>query len=83
MTETRIVQSCLFPTMMHPYILFLRDKLLLKCYIPSNSPWLLMQHFQILGDFHDFSQDRTMMLKNFLDNDLRSTAQDREKIEPL
>ncbi|RRT40536.1 hypothetical protein B296_00008019 [Ensete ventricosum] len=26
--------------MTHPYILYSRDKLLLKCYIPSNSPWL-------------------------------------------
>ncbi|RWW62458.1 hypothetical protein BHE74_00030403 [Ensete ventricosum] len=42
-----------------------------------------MQYFQISGDFHDFPQDRTMMLKDFLDDDIRSTAQDREKIEPL
>ncbi|RZS03128.1 hypothetical protein BHM03_00033268 [Ensete ventricosum] len=59
------------------------DKLLLKCYIPSNSPWLLMQHFRISGDFHDFPQDQTMMLKDLLDYDFRSKAQDREKIEPL
>ncbi|RZR93573.1 hypothetical protein BHM03_00022125 [Ensete ventricosum] len=38
---------------------------------------------QIQGDFHDFPQDWTIMLKDFLDDDLRSTAQDREKIEPL
>ncbi|RZS28259.1 hypothetical protein BHM03_00061834, partial [Ensete ventricosum] len=37
----------------------------------------------ISGDFHGFPQDRTMMLKDFLDDDLRSTAQDHEKIEPL
>ncbi|RZR85289.1 hypothetical protein BHM03_00012235, partial [Ensete ventricosum] len=59
------------------------DKLLLKCYIPSNSPWLLMQHFQISGDFHNFPQDRTMMLKDLIDDGFRSTTQDREKIEPL
>ncbi|RRT71359.1 hypothetical protein B296_00002537 [Ensete ventricosum] len=66
-----------------PYILFPGDKQLLKCYILSNSPWLLMQHFHISSDFHDFPQDWTMMLKDILDNDLRSMAQDREKIEPL
>ncbi|RRT40406.1 hypothetical protein B296_00037865 [Ensete ventricosum] len=38
---------------------------------------------KISGDFHDFTQDRTMMLKDFLDDDLRSTAQDHKKIEPL
>ncbi|RRT64939.1 hypothetical protein B296_00013567 [Ensete ventricosum] len=58
-------------------------KLPLMYYILSNSPWLLMQHFQISGDFHDFPQDWTMMLKDFLGDDLRSMAQDREKIEPL
>ncbi|RRT33203.1 hypothetical protein B296_00020025 [Ensete ventricosum] len=78
MIETRIVRPCLFPAMTYPYIVFSRDKLLLKCYIPSNSPWLL-----ISCDFHDFPQDRTMMLKDFLDDDLRSMAQDCEKIEPL
>ncbi|RRT43013.1 hypothetical protein B296_00025483 [Ensete ventricosum] len=41
------------------------------------------RHFQISVDFHDFPQDWTMMLKNFLNDDLRSTAQDHEKIEPL
>ncbi|RWW52480.1 hypothetical protein BHE74_00041096 [Ensete ventricosum] len=76
--ETRTVRPYLFPAMTHPYILFPGDKLLLKCYIPSNSPWLL-----ISGDFHDFPQDQIMMLKDFLDDDLRFTAQDREKIEPL
>ncbi|RWW10998.1 hypothetical protein BHE74_00046541 [Ensete ventricosum] len=83
MTETQIVRPCLFPAMTRPYILFPGDKLLLKCYILLNSPWLLMQHFHISGDFNDFPQDRTMMLKDFLDEDLRSMAQDREKIEPL
>ncbi|RWW79903.1 hypothetical protein BHE74_00011791 [Ensete ventricosum] len=59
MTEARIVRSCLFPATTHPYILFPENKLLLKCYISPNSPWLLMQHFQISGDFHDFPKDRT------------------------
>ncbi|RRT50211.1 hypothetical protein B296_00048938 [Ensete ventricosum] len=65
MTEIRIVRSCLFPATTHPYILFPRDKLLLKC------------------DSHDFPQDLTMMLKDFLDDNLRSVTQDREKIELL
>ncbi|RRT58192.1 hypothetical protein B296_00005014 [Ensete ventricosum] len=69
-TETRIIRPCLFPAMTRPYILFPEDKLLLKYYILLNSPWLLMQHFQISGDFHDFPQDRTMMLKEFLDDDI-------------
>ncbi|RWV91232.1 hypothetical protein GW17_00046495 [Ensete ventricosum] len=70
MIETWIVRSYLFSTMTHPYILFPRDKLLMKCYILLNSPWLLMQHFEISGDFYDFSQDWTMMLKDLLDDDL-------------
>ncbi|RZR89967.1 hypothetical protein BHM03_00017784 [Ensete ventricosum] len=40
-------------------------------------------HFQISSDFHDFSRDRTMMLKDLIDDDLRSMAQDRRTIEPL
>ncbi|RWV82935.1 hypothetical protein GW17_00055524 [Ensete ventricosum] len=83
MTEIQIVGSCLFLATTHPYILFPRDKLLLKCYIPPNSPWLLMQHFQISGDFHDFPHDLTMMLKDLLDDDFRSTTQDHEKFKPL
>ncbi|RZR82303.1 hypothetical protein BHM03_00008688 [Ensete ventricosum] len=51
--------------MSNPYIVFPGDKLLLKCYIPLNSLWLL-----ISGDFHDFPQDHTMILKDFLDDDL-------------
>ncbi|RWV93220.1 hypothetical protein GW17_00044341 [Ensete ventricosum] len=69
--------------MTRPYILFPRDKLLLKCRILLNSPWLLMQHIQISRDFHDFFQDQTMMLKDFLNNDIRSMTQDHKKIEPL
>ncbi|RWW58932.1 hypothetical protein BHE74_00034164 [Ensete ventricosum] len=41
------------------------------------------KHFKIPGDFHDFPQDQTMMLKDFIDDDLRSMVQDREKIESL
>ncbi|RWW60779.1 hypothetical protein BHE74_00032198 [Ensete ventricosum] len=81
MTETRIIQQCFFPTTTHPNILISRDKSFLKCYILPNPPWLLIRYFQILGDFHDLPQDQTMMLKVFLDDDLRSTAQDHEKIE--
>ncbi|RRT39505.1 hypothetical protein B296_00054918, partial [Ensete ventricosum] len=33
--------------------------------------------------FHDFSKERTMMLKVFSDNDLWSTAHDHKKIESL
>ncbi|RWV78514.1 hypothetical protein GW17_00060516 [Ensete ventricosum] len=40
-------------------------------------------HNFMSSDFHDFPQDQTLMLKDFLDDDLQSTAQDREKIEPL
>ncbi|RZR95824.1 hypothetical protein BHM03_00024714 [Ensete ventricosum] len=75
--------TVLFPATTHPYILVSKDKFFLKCYIQPNLPWLLKRHFQILGNFYDFPQDRTMMLKVFLDDDLRSTAQDREKIESL
>ncbi|RZR82764.1 hypothetical protein BHM03_00009243 [Ensete ventricosum] len=60
-----------------------RDKIFLKCYIPLNPSWLLMRHSQISSDFHDFPQDRTMMLKVFPDDDLQSTTQDRKKIESL
>ncbi|RWW64644.1 hypothetical protein BHE74_00028102 [Ensete ventricosum] len=59
------------------------DNFFLKCYIPLNPSWLLMRHSQISSDFHDFPQDRTMMLKVFPDDDLQSTTQDRKKIESL
>ncbi|RWV85100.1 hypothetical protein GW17_00053134 [Ensete ventricosum] len=49
----------------------------------STHNFMSSKHFQILGDFHDFPQDQTMMPKDFLDDDLRSTAQDREEIKPL
>ncbi|RWV85844.1 hypothetical protein GW17_00052326 [Ensete ventricosum] len=38
-----------------------------------------MQCSLISGYFHDFTEERTMMLKVFLDDDLGSTAHDRKK----
>ncbi|RZS18773.1 hypothetical protein BHM03_00051088 [Ensete ventricosum] len=38
-----------------------------------------MQCFLISGYFHDFTEERTMMLKVFPDDDLESTAHDRKK----
>ncbi|RZS25647.1 hypothetical protein BHM03_00058872 [Ensete ventricosum] len=38
MTETRIIRSCFFPAMIHPYILVSKDKFFFKCYIPPNPP---------------------------------------------
>ncbi|RWW75285.1 hypothetical protein BHE74_00016693 [Ensete ventricosum] len=56
-----------------------RDKLFLKCHIQLNQLWFLMQCFLISGYFHNFTEERTMMLKVFPDDDLRSTAHDRKK----
>ncbi|RZR81781.1 hypothetical protein BHM03_00008078 [Ensete ventricosum] len=71
MTETQIIWSCIFPAMtLHPYIFVSRDKLFPKCYVPPNPLWFLMWHSQILGDFHDFPQEQTMMLEVFPDDDL-------------
>ncbi|RRT42685.1 hypothetical protein B296_00010885 [Ensete ventricosum] len=50
------------------------DKLFLKCHI-------LMQCSLILGYFHDFIEDRTMMLKVFLDDDLGFMTHDRKEQE--
>ncbi|RWV98626.1 hypothetical protein GW17_00038509 [Ensete ventricosum] len=84
MTKTRITRSRFFPvTTLNPYIFVSKDKLFLKCNIPPKPPWFLMRHSQISGDFHDFPQERTMILKVFSDHDLRSTAHDRKKIESL
>ncbi|RRT65069.1 hypothetical protein B296_00008038 [Ensete ventricosum] len=44
-----------------------------------NQLWVLMQCSLILGYFHDFTEERTIMLKVFPDDDLRSTAHDRKK----
>ncbi|RWW47044.1 hypothetical protein BHE74_00046999 [Ensete ventricosum] len=56
-----------------------RDKHFLKCHIPLNQLWVLMQCSLISGYFHDFTEQRTMMLKVFPDDDLGSTAHDRKK----
>ncbi|RZS19765.1 hypothetical protein BHM03_00052204, partial [Ensete ventricosum] len=55
------------------------DKLFLKCHIQLNQLWVLMQCSLISGYFHDFTEERTMMLKVFPDDDLRSAAHDRKK----
>ncbi|RZR88383.1 hypothetical protein BHM03_00015948 [Ensete ventricosum] len=55
-----------------------RDKLFLKCHIQLNQ-WVLMQCSLISGYFHDFTEEQTMMLKVFPDDDLGSTAHDRKK----
>ncbi|RZS23727.1 hypothetical protein BHM03_00056703 [Ensete ventricosum] len=44
-----------------------------------NQLWVLMQCSLISGYFHDFTEERTMMLKVFPDDDLRFTAHDRKK----
>ncbi|RRT72041.1 hypothetical protein B296_00022373 [Ensete ventricosum] len=41
-----------------------------------NQLWFLMQCSLISGYFHDFTEERTMMLKVFPDNDLKSKAHD-------
>ncbi|RZR74652.1 hypothetical protein BHM03_00040546 [Ensete ventricosum] len=56
-----------------------RDKLFLKCHIQLNQLWVLMQCSLISGYFHDFTKERTMVLKVFPDDDLRSATHDRKK----
>ncbi|RWW37739.1 hypothetical protein BHE74_00057129 [Ensete ventricosum] len=55
------------------------DKLFLKCHIQLNQLWVLLQCSLISGYFQDFTEERTMMLKIFPDDDLGSTAYDRKK----
>ncbi|RRT32905.1 hypothetical protein B296_00053540 [Ensete ventricosum] len=55
---------------------FEKDKLFLKCHIKLNQLWLLMQHSQILGYFHYFSQEKTMLFEVF-------HIDDRKKIMSL
>ncbi|RRT36710.1 hypothetical protein B296_00055998, partial [Ensete ventricosum] len=55
------------------------DKLFLKCHIQLNQLWVLMQCSLISGYFHDFTEERTMMLKVFPDDDLGSMAHDHKK----
>ncbi|RWW60204.1 hypothetical protein BHE74_00032816 [Ensete ventricosum] len=57
----------------------IQDKLFLKCHIQLNQQWILMQCSLISGYFHDFTKERTMMLKVFPDDDLGSTTHDRKK----
>ncbi|RWW14230.1 hypothetical protein GW17_00022015 [Ensete ventricosum] len=61
------------------YLFVYKDKLFLKCHIQLNQLWFLMQYSLISGYFHDFIGERTMMLKVFPNDDLRSTAYDRKK----
>ncbi|RWW36081.1 hypothetical protein BHE74_00058924, partial [Ensete ventricosum] len=55
------------------------DKLFLKCHIQLNQLWFLMQCSVISGYFHDFTEERTMMLKVFPNDDLGPMAHDRKK----
>ncbi|RWW45800.1 hypothetical protein BHE74_00048330 [Ensete ventricosum] len=55
------------------------DKLFLKCHIQLNQLWVLMLCSLISGNFHDFIEKRTMMLKVFLDDDVGSMAHDCKK----
>ncbi|RWW15584.1 hypothetical protein GW17_00020569 [Ensete ventricosum] len=55
------------------------DKLFLKCHIQLNQLWVLMWCSLISGYFHDFTEERTMMLKVFPNDDLGSTAHDHKK----
>ncbi|RWW69462.1 hypothetical protein BHE74_00022935 [Ensete ventricosum] len=64
------------------YLFVCRYKLFLKCHIQLNQLWLL-KHSQISGYFHDFSKEWTIMLKVFPNDDHRSMAHDRKKIESL
>ncbi|RZS13164.1 hypothetical protein BHM03_00044696 [Ensete ventricosum] len=55
------------------------DKLFLKCHIQLNQLCVPMQCSIISGYFHDFTEERTMMLKVFPNDDLGSTTHDRKK----
>ncbi|RWW70759.1 hypothetical protein BHE74_00021547 [Ensete ventricosum] len=61
------------------YLFVCRDKLFLKCHIQLNQLWFLMQCSLISGYFHDFTEERIMMIKVFPDDDLGPTAHDRKK----
>ncbi|RWW42506.1 hypothetical protein BHE74_00051942 [Ensete ventricosum] len=62
-----------------PKLLHDQDKLFLKCHIQLNQLWVLMQCSLISSYFHDFTEERTMMLKVFPDDNLGSTAHGRKK----
>ncbi|RWW65232.1 hypothetical protein BHE74_00027472 [Ensete ventricosum] len=61
------------------YLFVYKDKLFLKCHIQLNQLWVLMQCSLISGYFHDFTEERTMKLKVFPDDDLGSMAHNRKK----
>ncbi|RWV81410.1 hypothetical protein GW17_00057173 [Ensete ventricosum] len=61
------------------YLFVCRDKLFLKCHIQLNHLWFLMQCSLISGCFHDFTEEQTIMLKVFPDDDLGSMAHDSKK----
>ncbi|RWW65213.1 hypothetical protein BHE74_00027489 [Ensete ventricosum] len=75
--ETRIIRpqpSLAMTFYLQKLCLFIcRDKLFL------NQLWFLMQYSYISGYFYDFTEERTMMLKVFPDDDLGSTTHDRKK----
>ncbi|RWV96253.1 hypothetical protein GW17_00041050 [Ensete ventricosum] len=87
MQETQIIRprpSLAMTLYLQKFYLFVsRYKRFLKCHIQLNQLWLLKQHSQISGYFHDFSKEWTIMLKVFPDDDHRSTTHDRKKIESL
>ncbi|RWV77193.1 hypothetical protein GW17_00062020 [Ensete ventricosum] len=55
------------------------DKFFLKYHIQQNQLQFLMQCSHILGYFHDFTVERTMILKVFPNDDLGSMTHDRKK----
>ncbi|RZS23346.1 hypothetical protein BHM03_00056256, partial [Ensete ventricosum] len=81
--EIRIIQrqpSLAMTLYLQKLCLFVcKDKFFLKCHIQLNQLWFLMQCSLILGYFHDFTEERTIVLKIFPDDDLGSTAHDRKK----
>ncbi|RWV93738.1 hypothetical protein GW17_00043781 [Ensete ventricosum] len=82
--DTPQLVTCMVPTLADHTNL---QKLKIEGFLEQQSVIILIDagstHNFMSSDFHDFPQDQSMMLKDFLDDDLRSTAQDREKIEPL
>ncbi|RRT62774.1 hypothetical protein B296_00005385 [Ensete ventricosum] len=82
--DTPQLVTCMVPTLVDHTNL---QKLKIEGFLEQQSVIILIDagstHNFMSSDFHDFPQDRSMMLKDFLDDDLQSTAQDREKIEPL
>ncbi|RZR79727.1 hypothetical protein BHM03_00005532 [Ensete ventricosum] len=52
----------------------IQDKLFPKYHILLNQLWFLMQCSLTSSYYHNFTEERTMILKVFPDNDLRSKA---------